>query len=531
MGLNGNRNRQLALRGNFRNWYAAHLGVFAQSLIIGAFTGLVIVLFRLLLQFAYDRRLALYFRFRESGKAWLLLWLLALAAAGCLIGWSCQRWPMIRGGGVPHVRAALLRRRNLRWWPELPLKLLVSVLGIGCGLSLGQEGPSVQLGAYTGKAILGILRRPVVERKILLSAGAAAGLAAAFNAPLAGVLFVLEELHKHFSARLLACAMGAALSAYLVASGFFGLSPIFHFSEIEALPNYYMPAMIGLGLACAIVGHLFKETIYKFQDWFALSGIPAALRPIIPLFLSVPLAFFFFNITGGGHQLIEELATSSLSVAFLGLLLLLKIGLTAMSYGSGASGGIFLPLLACGALLGKAWGVGLESLGLVEPSLQLTFMILGMAGFFSAVVKAPITGAVLILEMSGNFSHFAGLVACCLTAYVCSDLLRSASVYDVLLDRLLANKNPADHPDWHAQAGRRLMLEIPVGLGSALAHKRIRTVAWPEGVLVVGIERGEHELVPNKNTEIEPGDCLLVLVNGHKAAEVNEILLKAGEPR
>ncbi|HAP43111.1 MAG TPA: hypothetical protein DD477_01545, partial [Spirochaetaceae bacterium] len=525
------------LRINFRSLYASPAGVFLESVLIGIVTGLIIVLFRLLLQRADLARAAWYGFLRLAPWPVLALWLVALVPIGLFLGWTVQRWPMIAGSGIPQIRGALLRRLVLTWWPELPMKILASLVGLGCGLSLGREGPSIQIGAYAGKGVLSVLGRPVVERKILISAGAAAGLSAAFNAPLAGVLFALEELHKYFSGRLIACAMGASLAAYMVASRFFGLESVFNFSAIGALGLEYLPAVVGLGAVAALAGLVFKQAYYKAQALYTALPLPAVARPILPLLLSVPVAFWLFDLTGGGHQLIERLSTADFSGGVLLGLLALKIAFSALSYGSGTAGGVFLPLLAGGALLGKFWGVSLAALGWLEPGLELNFMILGMAAFFTAVVKAPITGAILILEMSGNLSHFSGLVACCLAAFVGSDLLRSSSIYEVFLERLL-RKPPAaaavtpgsdGAPDQSTgqstssaagsrpAGGRKLLLEIPVGLGSRLAHRCIRAIDWPAECLVVGIERGETELLPRGGTELEPGDRLLVLAAAEQA--------------
>ncbi len=485
----------------------------------------MVVLFRLLLEEADRFRAAAYDFLRGAGPGYIAAWIAVLIAGGLFLGWTCGRWPMIRGSGIPQIKGALLRKMRLEWLPELPVKILTGVLGIGLGLSLGREGPSVQIGAYVGKGVLGVARRPVVERKYLITSGAAAGLAAAFNAPLAGVLFALEELHKHFSPLLLACAMGASVAGDFVASHFFGLGPAFDFHQIVPLPLTKLPWVMVFGVLCAFLGDLFKRSLYAAQDLYPALRIPPAARPALALLVSVPLGFFLFDVTGGGHALIERLWGESFSLGFLLLLLAAKIAFSALSYGSGTAGGIFLPLLACGALAGKLFGTVLADLGWALSGDSANFMILGMAALFTGVVKAPVTGAVLILEMSGNFNHFAGLMACCLTAFVTADLIKSKPVYDVLLERLLARNPGAFKP----VAGRKLVLEIPVAEGSRLSHRLVRNVPWPADCLVVGVERGESDLIPHGSTEILPGDRLHVLSDEEDAGEVKESLLRMGE--
>jgi H+/Cl- antiporter ClcA len=158
--------------------------------------------------------------------------------------------------------------------------------------------------------------------------------------------------------------------------------------------------------------------------------------------LSIPLGFFLFDCTGGGHGLIENLAAGFYSPVFIALLFFGKFLFTALCYGSGSPGGIFLPLLACGALTGQGFGQILASLGIISDTQALNFLILGLAAFFSGVVRAPVTGMILILEMTGNFTHLGNVVLVSLSAFVCSELINSRPVYTVLLERLLTRAGP-----------------------------------------------------------------------------------------
>jgi H+/Cl- antiporter ClcA len=414
-----------------------------ESIVIGVAAGLVVVLFRYLLIQAENIRTHIYRTLPGLPFLWTLLWLLALVLVGLFLGWTMKKRPMIRGSGIPQIKGALLGQMTLDWVPELPLKALTGILGLGAGLSLGREGPSIQIGAYVGKGVLSLFRRPDRERQFLITSASAAGLAAAFNAPLAGVLFVLEELQSSFTPLFLACSMGASMAAAGVAGFFFGLQPIFDFRHVMVLPLRGFPWVALLGIICGLLGDLFKRGIYLSLDLYDRFRIPPVLRPVIPLVMSVPLGFLFFDITGGGHALIESLSTTERGLTLILLLLAGKLVFTALCYGSGTAGGIFLPLLACGALAGIGLGKFLASAGIVSPEQDLNFMILGMAAFFSGVVKAPVTGIILILEMSGNFNHLWSLVLVSLSAFVTADLIASRPIYAVLLERMLKSK-PGD---------------------------------------------------------------------------------------
>jgi H+/Cl- antiporter ClcA len=423
-----------------RKWYKSRLAVVLESIVIGFLAGMAVVLFRYLLSESDSLRRRLYESLPRLPFYWTLLWILGLAVIGLFLGWAAKTRPMIRGSGIPQVKGSLLRLMSLDWLPELPLKLLTGILGLGAGLSLGREGPSIQIGAYTGKAVLTIFRRPHRERKILVTAASAAGLAAAFNAPLAGVLFVLEELQAGFSPLFIACSMGAAMAADLTAGYFFGLRPVFDFRHITILPLRAFFWIVALGIICGLLGDIFKRALYFFQDLYSRFRVPWVCRPLIPLLASIPLGFFLFDITGGGHSLIESLSVQNRPLSLIALLLAGKILFTALSYGSGTAGGIFLPLLACGALTGHGLGRILFTLGFILEEQVLNFTILGMAAFFTGAVNAPVTGIVLILEMSGSFDHLVSLVLVNLSAFVTSIRIASRPVYEVLLERITGKK-------------------------------------------------------------------------------------------
>jgi H+/Cl- antiporter ClcA len=420
--------------------YRSRLAVVIESIIIGFVVGFVIVFFRLSLVKADELRRRFYIFLTNAPVYWIVLWAVLLALIGLFLGWVAKKRPMIKGSGVPQTKGYLIREMSMEWAPELPLKLITGILGLGAGLSLGREGPSILIGAYVGLAVLTLFRRPYAERKSLVTAAAAAGMAAAFNAPLAGVLFAIEEMQCGFSALNIACAMGASMAADAVAGFFFGLGPIFDFRSMQLLSLSALPWVVLLGVLCGLLGDLFKRSLYCSLNLYDRLHIPQVMRPVLPLLVSIPLGFYFYDITGGGHNLIESLSQEQPVLKMIALLFLGKLLFTALCYGSGTSGGIFLPFLSCGALTGTALGIILNMMGFIDSSHNLNFMILGMAGFFTAVVKAPVTGIILILEMSGNMNHLGSLVLVSLSAYVTTEVIVSRPVYAVLLERALAAK-------------------------------------------------------------------------------------------
>jgi H+/Cl- antiporter ClcA len=420
---------------------------------------------------------------------------------------------MSTGSGIPQVKgilAGLLRAAS--WVKVIGAKFVGGRLGIGAGLSLGREGPSVQLGAAMGQGVSRLLRRPGLEEKYLLTSGAGAGLAAAFNAPLAGVVFALEELHKNFSPVVLASTVAASVTADVVPRVVFGQAPVFSFHNIPPLPFHYYLYVVGLGLLIGVIGISFNWGLVKSQIFYEkLSWLPAQLKPAIPLLAAGFLGFFLPEVLGGGARLINNLQQMHYALYLLLIILAGKFIFTMFSYGTGVPGGIFMPLLTIGAVAGNAYGSIVAQYLHVDPIYVYNFTILAMAANFSAIVKAPITGSILITEMTGNFEQLLPLITVCMSAYIATDLFEGKPIYDVLLNRMLAKQKPAHEPVAHEHDREKHILEKVVGLEAPVCAKKISDIAWPANSVLVGIRRGDAELIPAPETVIYPGDYLIVM--------------------
>jgi H+/Cl- antiporter ClcA len=428
---------------NIRKWRRDNVPLLLESILIGVATGLAIAGFRYAMG-VFDRlRRDLYLTLMEVSSNWLSLWVAALVLLGFFLGRVGVLRPMVKGGGIPQIKMPQFRRRSMDWLIDLPLKFLCTAISLSAGLSLGKCGPSVQMGAYVGKGVYSMFpREDDAERDALISGSAAAGFSAVFNAPMAGILFVVEELRIPLSPRFLFCVMSAATAADFTAAYYLKSGHLFDFSGIGVLPVRLIPWIVVLGVLSAVFGDIFKRSIYGSLDIYEKLHIPPLVRPIIPLVVSVPLGLFWFDVTGGGYELINSLLTEERGPGLIGLLLAGKILFTALCAGSGVAGGIFFPLLACGALTGSGLGKLLAVCGLIPDGQVHSFMILGIAAFFTAVIKAPLTGMILILELSGTINHLGTLVPVCLASFIVSELIESRSVNEVLTERLLAQKKP-----------------------------------------------------------------------------------------
>lgn len=270
-----------------------------------------------------------------------------------------KREPISGGSGIPQVEAELKGKLNARWAQVMIGKFIGGILTVGGGLSLGSEGPSVQLGAMTGKGFSRINQRLKTEEKLLLTCGAGAGLAAAFGAPLAGVVFTLEELHKNFSKEVLLSTMASAITADCISSYLFGLKPVFGFTVASGMPLNRIWMVLILGIVMGVFGVIYNKTTFFVQDVFARFN-PFFRKVAVPFVMVMILAFTLPQTLGSGSQLIAPAGQGKFEAGFLLLLLAVKYVSSAISFGSGLPGGTFLPLLVLGALSGRSVHGGLK---------------------------------------------------------------------------------------------------------------------------------------------------------------------------
>ncbi|MBA1333664.1 MAG: Voltage-gated H(+)/2Cl(-) exchange transporter ClcA [Firmicutes bacterium] len=497
------------------------MGLVTDGVLIGIISGLIVVLYRFLLgrSEAFAREA---YAFLVQKPYLVPFWAAFLVVTGYLIGTLIKFEPMISGSGIPQVEGLLLRKLGMNWWKVILGKFIGGIMSIGAGLSLGREGPSVQLGAAAAQGFCRVFNKMKVEEKFLITSGASAGLSAAFNAPLAGIMFALEEVHKSFSPMVLLAVMPASLTAGYIAKNFFGMSPAFSLEIVSVLPLNHYVYLIILGAILGVFGTVFNRFIikslkfYRKQKW-----LPIQFRPAAALLVACIVGFYFPQALGGGHELIASLEQSMFPLGFLLSLLAVKFFFTMISYGSGAPGGIFLPLLVIGALTGHLYGSALVTFLGVNQQYVNNFIILAMVGYFTAIVKAPITGVILITEMTGNFSHLLALSVVALTSYVTADILSSRPIYESLLDlTILQNSN-----SYKGHARTKVLLEIPVPMGTAIDSRMIKEINWPPDCLLVGIKRGQEEIIPNGSTVLLPGDFLIILVDELNAPGVKQALL------
>lgn len=505
------------------SWHRFRLRLFAEGIAVGILGGLCISLFRFLLEKAEAVRLLLYRMYlvpaAESGNLPpLLAWALFLSAAAYVLCRMLRYAPLSGGSGIPQVKGVIMGLMKMKWFRILWVKIFGGALGIGIGLSLGREGPSIQIGAAAAQGFSRFLGRTRLEERFLITSGAGAGLAAAFNAPLAGTLFALEELHRNFSGAVLLPTMAGAVTASIVTRFFFGESTSFHFAVLPPLPVQDLLWAVLLAVSAGFLGILFNAGLLRTGRFYSLSLFRNSYsRILFALFCAAVLGFFLPSVLGGGNRLVDVLAGAPYSLSFLLLLLAGKYILTLISYGCGVPGGFFLPLLVLGALLGSAEGTALSALGLLDAAYLPHMVILGMAALFASSVRSPITGTVLILEMTGDFNHLMVLALVSALAYVTAELLGGEPIYDALLKKSLA-ESPA--PDAEK---RKDILLIPVSSGSLLDSRKVSDIPPLPHTVLMEIKRGGQSLIPDPDTKLRTGDFLCFLTENEQAETLREM--------
>ena len=418
------------------------LRLLLEGLAVGLGAGISISIFRYLLAGSEILRPVIYHNLREAladGQwQWLTLYILSFIIIAYLLKLIVAREPMCTGSGIPQIKGILQGDMSMRWFSVLWSKIIGGVLAIGAGMSLGREGPSVQIGACVGQGLSQTSRRTRFESRILMTAGAGAGLAAAFNAPLAGVIFGLEEMQKTISPALLLTGITASITAATVTEVVFGMSPVFSMGYLLPLPLNLFDVLVAAGVVIGLLGRLFNIALAYSLNTYSRLGLSGMKKPLVPLTLAGILGFVLPEILGGGNLLVDSLVVTDYTIGFLCLLFVGKFLFTMICFGSGVPGGIFLPMLVLGAAGGAVLAKLLVMAGLLPAMYYADIIVFGMAAYFSSVVKSPVTGSILILEMTGSFQHMLALLVVSLTAYVISDLTGGRPVYDELLDRALS---------------------------------------------------------------------------------------------
>ncbi|WP_440682483.1 H(+)/Cl(-) exchange transporter ClcA [Cysteiniphilum halobium] len=355
--------------------------------------------------------------------------------------------PEASGSGVPEIEGTLEGIRKLRWWRVLPAKFIGGVMSLSSGLVLGREGPTIQMGGAIGQLVKSIFRLNNDYAHVLIAAGAGAGLATAFNAPLAGILFVIEEMRQQFKYSfqslqtvIVACVVADILLEALLQSVGYNIRQMMDIdmTAYGAPPLASLWLFIVFGAIFGALGVIFnkylvcslnfftKRSGFHFWKWIVIIGAATGL-----------LIVFFPHVVGGGYKVMPDVLHGEIALSALITLFILRFVTTLVSYGTGVPGGIFAPMLALGTIFGMFFGIITHALFPALITNPQVFAVAGMSALFTATVSAPLTGIVLVVEMTMNYALILPLIVTCFSATITAIFMGGSPIYSTLLSRTL----------------------------------------------------------------------------------------------
>lgn len=405
--------------------------IIVQAVIVGLFAGLLVVLFRVSISnlfLSVQNFVKLY-----PPAAGAILFPVITTIGGLISGILVWKFaPETKGSGIPYIKMTLTRMGKLIRIRSIIVKFFAGIAGIGTGLSLGREGPSVQLGAGVGELVGKLFKMRGTDKDKLIAAGAGSAIAATFNAPIAGTIFVLEELVNKFSSSLLFPVLIATVSADTLSRYLLGNKPCFEIpKDIAGTSIMNIPACIILGIVAAVAGVLFSRVIFFNNRFFNGLKLPDYFKPALAGFCIGIIGLFIPLVLGSGNLAVDVLLAHKLQLSMILVIFLFKFILTPFCFGSGAAGGIFLPTLMLGAFLGYIIASALNFFGFDVDPVMLS--VLGMGAFLSAVARTPITATVMVFEMTGSYNFILPIMLCCAISDLLAEKFGHKPIYSMLI--------------------------------------------------------------------------------------------------
>ena len=507
-----------------------------EGALVGVAVGFVIALYRFSLAHA-ESLMRTATAFLQQHGPLMAVWFAVLVVLCLVVDRLLVFEPYTQGSGIPQVDAEVANQLDMPWYRVMPIKLVEGILCAFAGLSLGREGPSILLGGMAAKGISRMVGKGSAQRgheRLLVTCGAAAGMSAAFHAPLTGVLFAVEEIHKSFSPILIISVMTASTVSDFVSSHLLGVNPLIHLVVYSSAPHGLYPLILLMGVVCGILGFVHNKGMFFVQDrlFGRLALRTPFVRMIAPFLLAGVFAFVWPDLLCGGDAILERVMDVGSQSAFVLLALLFgKYVFTTLCFGSGAPGGTLFPLVAMGSLVGALYGMAASAFLGATTAYENGFIVLGIAGLFAAVIQAPVTAVVLVFELTGSLEALLATTVVSAVAYVVSTLLGNEAFYEHLYARLLglAAKNGVGGEERdllgnRVMRGHEIVHSYVVGVGSNVEGKLISEVPWPADALVVTIREAGVKLVPKGSTRLTALSEVSVIMDDTREAETDRAL-------
>lgn len=411
------------------------IGFVIAAALVGVLTGISAASFRLLLEEAARWRSALAGWAHNHWWGLIVVVLMSASATAAAAALVRRVEPHAEGSGIPRVEAIADGRIKPDRFRILPVKYIGGILAMGAGLALGREGPSVQMGGTAAVIIATLTRRNHADLRVLVAGGAAAGLATAFNAPIAGGVFVLEELIKRFDPRTTVATLVASASGFAAAH-----------LLVESQDDFYMAPLadprlpdagwvLAIGVVTGVLGVLYKKAVMSGLRRADASHWPKEVRAALTGALIGLIVWFAPNLAGSGNNLTQDALLGHGTLLAVTGIFVVRFALGVISYAAATPGGLFAPMLVLGADAGLIVGLLAAHLAPHDAPNLAASALIGMAAFFAATVQAPVTGLILATEMTDNSNQLPPMLGACAVAMLVAIVLRSRPIYDQLAER------------------------------------------------------------------------------------------------
>lgn len=510
----------------FKSLYKKGVAVALVGALSGLTVGVVVTFFALAAEKLAEHSENIFELVREN-PAFVPLLFLALAAGAFMVGTLTYLLPALGSNGVPQTEGVARGLLKVKWYQALPAMAAASLISMFMGLDVGAEGPCMFLGAMCGDGVCGIFKSTDMDRRYQITGGACAGVAVAGNAPLTGIVFALEEAHRRFTPSILVCSFSAVITAVITRNLLYGALGLEATSSLHGFLLAHMPAKIYLyvalaALVCGLIGVLLVFLVKKCGKLMRkITALKGTVKYLIPFLFAGVIGMIAISATGGGHSLINALATgggeheislkaifdSPIAVTLLALIIMRFVALV-LNIGAGVPGGIFIPTLALGALVGALMSRLFALMGM-DKMFADSIVLISMATMFATTVKAPLTAIIFVVEFTWQSTLLLPVVLGVFIGYMLSELFGCKPLYDLLLDEMLENESARFRREYTAT----------IEEGSAAAGQAIRDVLWQDGIFVRSVKRDGNEIIPYSDMVLQPGDAITLHADVSNAEE------------
>lgn len=485
----------------------------------GLFVGSVVSIFNYLAKLISENSEKVY-SFINNNLAYLPLLILGLILLSLIMSFIQKKVPETKGSGIPQVKGAIKGLLTFKWLRVLLATFFNSMISFFVGLSLGSEGPSVQLGSTAAVGAGKLLGSNPHWDRYLIRGGAAAGMATAFNAPITGIIFSIEEAHDHFTPLILIATLCSVMSAMVISNLIntaLGVeSLLFQMNIHYSISINEIHYHILLGIVVGVSGIIFNFLLIQSKKITDKIKVPDWVKLAFAFLVIGITNVFFFKAAGSGHGLILDISSDRFAWQTLLLLLFVKALFTILSFDSGATGGMFFPMLTIGALIGGLMAEGFLQMGMNKDAYN-TIIICSMAAFLGAVSRTPLTAILAIIETTVFRSGFIAPVFTVCIAFIIIELSQSTALYDHLLKRYITRLN-------EKKTRQTITTNITVEEHSFVDGKYIRDILWPQDSFIVYLIRNKTQIPVQGHTQIQAGDVLAVQATTYNPTEITEII-------